>query len=186
MRDFLERLIYLDFGYDNLLQKARDFNIRDGLNKLNVAELIPFPNLTLPPVKPVDPTLPPEPIEPEVPEEKLGMLRAGEDVTYLDLVYLKDDGRWWKGGAANIEIAELVGLVMETKLTGERVRVMLNGVVEHPSWSWTPGQPIFLSVMGGLTQTRPEGSGEVVAKVAWPLTPFRILFCPDNTRIELK
>lgn len=117
--------------------------------------------------------------------DSINYLAAGEDIAHLDIVYLKADGLWWKGSATTISVSEMIGIAMETKASGDFINIMLRGYVENSSWAWIIGQPIFLSITGGLTQTRPTDTDEVVAKVAWPVTPTRILFYPDNTRIEL-
>lgn len=36
------------------------------------------------------------------------------------------------------------------------------GVVSEPSWSWTPGQPIYLGTNGALTQTQAPGAAFVL------------------------
>lgn len=45
--------------------------------------------------------------------------------------------------------------------TGVTADLVSAGPVSEPTWSWTPGQPIWLGVNGALTQTIPVGAAFV-------------------------
>jgi len=60
-------------------------------------------------------------------------------------------------------------------LTGDRVTLVQFGVElvndGNTDSGFTPGEPVYLDVGGGLTQTKPSGSGEAVQCVGVALTP---------------
>ena len=48
-----------------------------------------------------------------------------------------------------------VGLTAASALAGAVVEVFPAGALVEPSWNWTPGQPIFQTGLGQLTQVLP-------------------------------
>ena len=59
-------------------------------------------------------------------------------------------------------------------LQGDRVTLVFSGVElvnDDDDTNWTPGEPVYLDVGGGFTQTEPSGSGEVVQVLGVALTP---------------
>lgn len=47
-------------------------------------------------------------------------------------------------------------------LVGAEVTVLVLGTFEEPTWSWTPGGPLYLGANGQLTQTPPTAAGGAV------------------------
>lgn len=66
-------------------------------------------------------------------------------------------------------------LVNENRtLKGDRVTVVFEGIElvnDSDDTAWTPGEPVYLDVGGGFTQTAPSGTGEVVQELGVALTP---------------
>lgn len=56
--------------------------------------------------------------------------------------------------------------------TGELATVVAYGVVDEPSWNWTPRTRLFLAPNGFLTQAPPVGG--VSVRFAFAVTPTRI------------
>lgn len=55
---------------------------------------------------------------------------------------------------------------------GASVEVLLTGLMIEPSWSWTPGGPVYLGTNGQLTQTPPTAPGAVfIAQVGTATSP---------------
>lgn len=55
---------------------------------------------------------------------------------------------------------------------GASVDVLITGTMIEPSWSWTPGAPVYLGVNGQLTQVPPAAPGAVfLAQVGTATSP---------------
>lgn len=67
-------------------------------------------------------------------------------------------------------------LTLGAAVAGDLVEVRLFGEVEEPSWSWTPGLPVFLGTVGLLTQTPP--STGLLVMVANAPTPTSVFWGP--------
>lgn len=59
---------------------------------------------------------------------------------------------------------------------GANVGLLAYGSIEEPSWTWTPGDPIYLGVNGQLTQTPPQSPAALfvgaVGAATGPTTAF--------------
>jgi hypothetical protein len=78
--------------------------------------------------------------------------------------------------ASITEHANLVlGLTLNAADAGGNVEVAVTGEFTEPSWDWTLGLPIFLSVNGTLTQTVPTSSvANFSLVVGFPITPTKM------------
>jgi len=54
------------------------------------------------------------------------------------------------------------------------------GKFTEVGWSWVPGDPIFLSPNGVLTQTVPELPAAFLLQVALPFTAVDVFFNPKS------
>ncbi len=64
--------------------------------------------------------------------------------------------------------------------------MLLRGYVENTSWSWTIGGALYLStIAGGITQSAPTGTLDIIRIVGYALSSNTIYWCPDNTWIEI-
>ena len=52
-------------------------------------------------------------------------------------------------------IPTLLGITTGAVEAGVAPTVLVFGDMTEPGWSWTPGQPVYLGINGGLTQTPP-------------------------------
>ena len=112
---------------------------------------------------------------------------AGEDLTGAHLGYLKSDSKWWETDAdAEATTKGLLGLIMQTKSTGQAVRVLVLGRATFAGWGLTVGATQYVSCTKGLiTETAPSGSGDQVRKIGHALSSTTIIFNPDATIIEI-
>lgn len=67
----------------------------------------------------------------------------------------------------------LVGLTMGAALMGDNATILTAGEISEPSWSWTPGQPLYVADGGLLSHTPPASGWVQMAAVA--LSATRIL-----------
>jgi hypothetical protein len=73
----------------------------------------------------------------------------------------------------------LLGLTTGAALAGDQVTVMVAGEIVEPSWSWTPGMPLFVTASGLLSHTPPSTGW--VQMVALAVTATRILLSPRQS-----
>lgn len=50
---------------------------------------------------------------------------------------------------------DLLGITTHAAVQGAPVQVLTSGAITEPSWSWTPGEPLFLGENGLMTHTPP-------------------------------
>lgn len=65
------------------------------------------------------------------------------------------------------------GLTKTSATTGHNVDCTIQGIHDNNTWSWTIGQPVFLSTAGALTQTAPTTGISIV--IGYPVTTTRLL-----------
>lgn len=69
---------------------------------------------------------------------------------------------------------QAIGFVTIGRGVGEILKLQLSGVIENPSWSWIPGQDLFLSA-NTLSSTPTIVNSKFIQKVARAVTPTKIL-----------
>jgi hypothetical protein len=118
---------------------------------------------------------------------KMSLLNAGESIAVMNLVYLStSDGEWHNTDAdAESTTAGMLGIALGTGTDGNPLTVALKGsVVRDDSWSWTVGQTLYASTdAGGITDTAPSGSDDVVRIIGYAVSDDAIYFAPDETYI---
>ena len=114
---------------------------------------------------------------------------AGEPVTIMQTVYLSAAGAWMLTDADSDTTSKgLVAISLETKNTGEAMKVALPGcMVRNDSWAWaTVGSPLYLSTTPGqITDVSPTGTDDVVRVIGWAVTDNCIYFNPSPDYITL-
>jgi hypothetical protein len=73
----------------------------------------------------------------------------------------------------------LLGLTTGAALSGDQVTVLAAGEMVEPSWSWTPGLPLYVTSSGLLSHTPPSTGW--VQIVALAVTPTSILLTPRQS-----
>lgn len=97
---------------------------------------------------------------------------AGATIAQFQTVVLNASGAWVLSDANGAGLQNALGLSAEagSVALGE-LKVLKNGYATLAAWTWTPGLPIYNSgTPGGLTQTAPAASGDVVKVVGTAIT----------------
>lgn len=118
---------------------------------------------------------------------QMRMKNAGATITIMNLVYLDiADGEWHDTDAdAEATSAGMLGISLEAGSDGNPMLVALKGsVVRDDSWSWTPGQTLYISETSGeITDTPPSDTDDVVRVIGYALTDDAIYFSPSDDYI---
>jgi hypothetical protein len=69
----------------------------------------------------------------------------------------------------------------------QQALVMSQGFLDKSTWSWTPGQLLYVSdaTEGLMTATKPVGAGKFVQPVAIAMSATRIFFNPSLSMVAL-
>lgn len=73
--------------------------------------------------------------------------------------------------ATEATLDQIVGISTAATVVGQKVSIKSIGFMSEPSWTWTPGQPLFVTGAGVLTQTPPTGT---VRRIAWAISATEI------------
>jgi len=68
--------------------------------------------------------------------------------------------------------------------TGSK-KVLLRGQVCNTAWNWSAGKVYLSTTTGGITQTRPSGSGDQVQVLGWALSADTLFFDPVTLVVEV-
>ena len=76
----------------------------------------------------------------------------------------------------------IAGITKAAGAIGTNVEIVVQGLMSEPSWTWTPAAPVFVGLLGVLTQS-PPASGNL-RRVAWALsaTTINVDFSPTITQ----
>jgi hypothetical protein len=100
-------------------------------------------------------------------------------------LYIASDGNYEEADADAVATMPCVALALETG-TGNK-KILLQGFIRNNSWTWTPGNQIFISpTTGMLTQTSPSAAGQQVQIVGYAVKSNTMFFNPNLILIELK
>jgi hypothetical protein len=111
---------------------------------------------------------------------------VGESVAFPDLLYLKSDGKWWKADADASTTMPCLRMALESKTADQTCSMLVAGRVRDDDWTWTVGGIIYASTTtGGLTQTAPTGTADIVQQVGIAYHADKMIFAPDMTQLEI-
>ena len=112
---------------------------------------------------------------------------GGESLVFGDVCYIKSDGKMGKADADAIATAGAVFMAMGTIANNAKGLFLVNGVVRDDSaYNFTIGGMVYLSTTaGGVTQTAPSGTGDVVQVLGVALTADKFLFNPNLAMVEI-
>jgi len=70
--------------------------------------------------------------------------------------------------------------------SGQPINVLAHGYIRNDTWSWTKGQPMYVSAVnpGEITQTQPSGSGNLIQHLGIAVDTNTIYFNPNLMLIE--
>ncbi len=111
---------------------------------------------------------------------------VGESVGFGDLLYMKSDGKWWKGSSAVASSAEcpIEAMAVATISADASGKLLLYGTARDDSWNFTTIGKVYVGV-DVPTHTIPSTSGHTVQIIGTSFDADRMLFKPDSTYIEL-
>ena len=113
---------------------------------------------------------------------------VGENVAIGDMLYYNAaDGKYWKALGTNAAVTYPSVALATASISANNSGVVFQlGYVNKSSWSWGTGS-VFLSptTYGGLTQTQPSTTGQIVQPVGYAISPTIIWFNPNQVWIEL-
>lgn len=104
---------------------------------------------------------------------------AGETLAFGDPVYIKSDGKVWKGDADTAGTFPVIGMAMGSAAANAAVTVLLLGVARNDSWAWTVGGIVYLSTSSGLTQTQPSATDNAIQIIGIAEAATRIYVNPQ-------
>ena len=111
---------------------------------------------------------------------------VGATVAFPNVLYMGSGGVYLLADAeAEATTRDLV-MALAAGTAGSDVSLLRSGYVRDDSWSWTPGQTIYLSTTGGgITSTAPSASGDIVIVIGHAVAAKTIYFNPDRTFVEI-
>lgn len=115
------------------------------------------------------------------------LLTAGESLVFGDVVYVKSDGKMGKADADAIATASSLFMAIATIANdASGYFAMPRNFIRNDAWNWTVGGTIYLSTTaGGMTQTAPTGSDDVIQVMGVATHADRMFFDPQLVQIEL-
>lgn len=90
----------------------------------------------------------------------------GATVAQWESVLLGPSGTWILADADGTGTYPAQGLAVASGTSGNAATILTQGHARNDAWNWTPGGAIYISTTaGGLTQTAPSTSGNIVQPV---------------------
>lgn len=103
-------------------------------------------------------------------------LTAAQDLSGHRVVVAGASGAAYADPAIPAHVDALLGLTTGAALTGEEATILAAGELTEPSWSWTPGLPLYVTAGGLLSHTPPASGWTQIAALA--LSATRIVLTP--------
>lgn len=113
-------------------------------------------------------------------------VEIGETVSWGDVLYLKNDGKYYKADA-DTGYTKVPGEVMSlySGAAASNQLVLKYGFARKNSWSWTTGSKLYISkTAGGMIHTVYSSSGDIVQVVAYAKSSNIVYFNPNYILIE--
>lgn len=100
-------------------------------------------------------------------------------------LYVTGDGHFEEAAATGQATMPCMALALDTG-TGADKNVLFWGRARNDAWAFTPGAYIYVNTTtGGLTETQPSGSGEIVQVVGVATASNTVFFNPSYVTIQL-
>lgn len=112
---------------------------------------------------------------------------VGENVISGNVLYIKNDGKYWKSNAIDVLTIPCVVLSMVNGESNTAQDLLLIGFFNDSSWNWTVGGLLYVSTTSGM-MTQDLNSftkGQQVQTIGYACTPTTIYFKPDFNYIEI-
>jgi len=115
-------------------------------------------------------------------------INAGATIAIGELCYLASDGEWALADADAAATAKgMLSIALAAGTDGNPMLVALAGsFVRDDTWNWTIGAELYVSTTaGGLTETAPSATGDVVRVVGYAVNADVVYFNPGSTWVEI-
>lgn len=96
----------------------------------------------------------PEDISVTVPKGET--LAAGEAISAVKAIYSNGTALFLGDANTDYQHASIVGISLTAGGIGAEIRYLIDGPLYDSSFSFTDGEPVYLALNGGLTQTDPD------------------------------
>ncbi len=111
---------------------------------------------------------------------------AHENVAFGDVCYVNADGEMAKAdadAAASSLVVAMAAAAINADASGS---FLLLGIARNDAWNWTVGGTLYLdtTTAGGMTQTAPSGTDDVVIVLGVATHADRVLFRPSGVMVE--
>ncbi len=112
---------------------------------------------------------------------------VGEAVSIGDILYGKSDGKFWKADASSASTSKgRLVMATESLSTDQSGTVLLFGKLRDDSWSWIPGEILYVSTTPGLPTTiRPSEPGQIVRIPGHTHTANIVFFNPEQSYLKM-
>jgi hypothetical protein len=110
----------------------------------------------------------------------------GETVALYELLFMETDGELYLADADTLTTMPAIALALETGGDADTKKVLMTGFVRYDEWNWTIGGLLYASTTpGGITQTAPSGTNDVVQIVGIAISADEIYFKPEYANLEI-
>lgn len=110
---------------------------------------------------------------------------SNEVLAYANAIYINSSGNINKASASSIAGGKAVGITTASSASGVTTNVLLHGLIDNATWSWTAGGLVFLAAAAGtLTQTAPSSTDYVVLPVGVATSSTKVYWNPQLTAVE--
>jgi len=110
----------------------------------------------------------------------------GETVALYELLFMETDGELYLADADTLTTMPAIALALETGGDADTKKVLMTGFVRYDEWNWTIGGLLYASTTpGGITQTAPSGTNDVVQIVGIAISADVIYFKPEYSNLEI-
>jgi hypothetical protein len=111
-------------------------------------------------------------------------ITVGENVVSGDLIYLKNDGKYWKAdNTAEATASTDLRLATATISANNIGSSLIYG--PYTTTGLVTGDLYYVGVTGGITNTQPTADGEIVRIIGTARSTTELIFSPDETYFEL-
>jgi hypothetical protein len=113
-------------------------------------------------------------------------LTAGEDLVIGDVCYVKSDGKMGKADADAIATSSALFMATGTIANNASGTFLAWGLLRDDSaYNFTIGGLVYLSTTpGGITQTAPSGTDDVIQILGVAMTADIVFFTPSLVQVE--
>ena len=100
---------------------------------------------------------------------------AGDIIQGHKAVSILSQGNAFLADPTNVTyIGTIAGVSLNAANEGQNVTVQSFGPLEYEGWNWTPGNPVFVGLLGMLVQPQPVSTA-FVQVIGYALSPTRLM-----------